>query len=92
VNSDIEFFSYNAENDVRPGLIKSHAEKRTFQALKRKHEQDEINRKKNPNIKLLELEKRKEGLQKPIEESNKGFAMLQKMGYKPGSGIGKKGD
>lgn len=73
-------------------MIKSHADKRNFQALKRKQEQDEVNRKRNPNIKLLESEKRKEGLEKPIEESNKGFAMLQKMGYKPGSGIGKKGN
>ncbi len=79
------------QEDIRPGLLKSHADKRNFLALKRKKEQDEINRKKNPNIRIMELEKRKEGLDKPIEHDNKGFALLQKMGYKPGSSIGKKG-
>lgn len=59
--------------------------------MKRKRELDDINRKKNPSIRLMELEKRKEGLEKPIEQDNKGFAMLQKMGYKPGSSIGKTG-
>lgn len=39
----------------------------------------------------MESEKRKEGLEKPIEQNNKGFALLQKMGYKPGSSIGKRG-
>lgn len=46
---------------------------------------------KNPNIRVLECEKRKEGLEKPLEQSNKGFALLQKMGYKPGDSIGKSG-
>ena len=34
--------------------------------------------------KLLEQEKREEGLQKSLDQNNKGFAMLQKMGYKAG--------
>lgn len=84
-----EFFS--VDNDIRPGLIKSHSDQRNFQVLKRKIESHELNKKKNPNLKVLESEKRKEGLEKPIETSNKGFAMLQKMGYKPGSSIGKTG-
>jgi len=33
----------------------------------------------------LEDEKRREGLEKRLDESNKGFAMLQKMGYKQGT-------
>jgi len=84
-------YSCRAESDLRPGLIKSHAEKRTFQALKRKQEVDEIHRKKNPNVRLLESERRKEGMEKAIDENNRGFALLQKMGYKPGRGLGRKG-
>ena len=41
--------------------------------------------------KVLEVEKREEGLQKTIGAENKGFALLSKMGYKPGMGIGKEG-
>ena len=32
----------------------------------------------------MEEENREEGLQKSLDSSNKGFAMLQKMGYKAG--------
>ena len=39
----------------------------------------------------MEAEKRDEGLNKSLDSSNKGFALLQKMGYKPGAGIGKSG-
>ena len=41
--------------------------------------------------KVLEIEKREEGLSKTISSDNKGFAMLQKMGFKPGMTLGKKG-
>ena len=41
--------------------------------------------------KQLEQERRTEGLQSAIGTSNKGFAMLQKMGYKPGMALGKEG-
>lgn len=85
-------FRFSIQNDIRPGLIVSHKEKRNFEALKRKQEKDELYKKNNPNVKVLESEKRKEGLEKPIEQNNKGFAMLQKMGYKPGTSIGKTGN
>ena len=39
----------------------------------------------------MEAEKREEGLSKSLDVTNKGFALLQKMGYKPGDGIGKSG-
>ena len=39
----------------------------------------------------MEAEKREEGLNKSLDATNKGFALLQKMGYKPGDGIGKSG-
>jgi len=37
----------------------------------------------------LETRKRKEGLQKSLDSSNKGFELLTKMGYKHGDGLGK---
>lgn len=39
----------------------------------------------------LQKAKLEEGLQQSLQNDNKGFAMLLKMGYKPGSGLGKKG-
>lgn len=84
-----KFLSECINNDIRPGLIRSPTEKRNFEVLKRKRELDEVNRKKNPSIRVMESEKRKAGLEKPIEQDNKGFAMLQKMGYKPGNSIGR---
>ena len=40
-------------------------------------------------IATLEVQKRDEQLQKPLDSSNKGFEMLQKLGYKVGEGLGK---
>ena len=37
----------------------------------------------------MEVEKREEGLQKSLDSSNKGFALLAKMGYKAGESLGK---
>lgn len=42
-------------------------------------------------MKLLEKEKRDEGLKTTLDAGNKGFAMLQKMGFKPGMSLGKQG-
>ena len=39
----------------------------------------------------MEAERREEGLNSTIDGGNKGFALLQKMGYKPGQAIGKSG-
>merc|ERR1719228_2974918 len=48
------------------------------------------NKKIRRNIKEIEEDKREEGLAQSIAQpSNKGFAMLAKMGYKAGSGLGK---
>ncbi len=41
--------------------------------------------------KKIEDEKRQEGLATPLSKDNKGFTLLQKMGYKEGVGIGKSG-
>ena len=81
--------------DVKPGLQKTKAQQREhLKAMKRiaNHEEMQRNKKIRRNIKEIEEDKREEGLAQSIAEpSNKGFAMLAKMGYKAGSGLGKEG-
>ena len=72
--------------DVRPGL-KSRSQKRKDRAsepakLEPKHKR----------IKAQECELREKALATPISTDNKGFSMLQKMGYKRGMGLGKAGE
>ena len=43
------------------------------------------------SLKVKEAEKREEKLNTALDESNKGFALLSKMGFKKGMGLGKKG-
>jgi len=43
------------------------------------------------SAKVKEIENRKEKLDTALDESNKGFAMLARMGYKKGQGLGKEG-
>ena len=47
-------------------------------------EQSRLAKKMRVPPKIAEIQKREEGLQKSIDSSNKGFAMLKKMGYKEG--------
>ncbi|KAI6190142.1 Coiled-coil domain-containing protein 75 [Aphelenchoides bicaudatus] len=70
--------------DVKPGIAKNREQKRQLRiyanadaAVKQvpKHE--------------LEAQRRQEALNKPVSETNKGFSLLAKMGYKPGMTIGK---
>ena len=68
--------------------FQSHATQREHEMLKKKTGQEEENKTKKTKVNL-EIEKRHEGLQKSIDSSNKGFAMLAKMGYKAGDSLGK---
>lgn len=52
-------------------------------------EKNIMNRQKT--IKEQEKESREAALQNSISNENKGFALLQKMGYKAGQGLGKQG-
>ncbi|KAK9498806.1 hypothetical protein O3M35_003363 [Rhynocoris fuscipes] len=72
------FVCTNPDADIRPGLNPK---------LRKIKEQP-----KPVSVKVLEKEKRDDGLQTPLTSENKGFAMLAKMGFKPGSGLGKSGD
>ena len=59
------------------------------------HLHSEINKKHKEKfrpVKEIEVEKREEKLNKRLDSSNKGFAMLEKMGFKEGSGLGKHGN
>lgn len=65
----------------------THQQQRLHNQMKKKNEYERLN--KNIGIRELEEQRRQEGLEKAIDSNNKGFALLQKMGYKPGLGIGK---
>lgn len=75
--------------DIRPGLVLKQATKRKIEA-EEKHKRANAATKVKSR-KVIEVEQREEGLQKALSTENKGFAMLQKMGYKPGSSLGKAG-
>lgn len=74
---------HSAKNDVRPGLLFRHADKRCNNLQKRKFEKDEESR--QPKKGKLEAERRQIGLEQPLGQDNKGFALLQKMGFTPGT-------
>merc|ERR1739848_256379 len=65
-----------------------HATKRDHELRKKKSECDVLRKTKKSKAEL-ESEKRDEGLQKSLDSSNKGFALLAKMGYKAGDSLGK---
>ncbi|XP_060875118.1 G patch domain-containing protein 11 isoform X2 [Metopolophium dirhodum] len=65
----------------------THEQQRLHNQMKKRKECQLIN--KTTGLKALEEQQRQEGLEKAIDSTNKGFSLLQKMGYKPGSGIGK---
>lgn len=76
-------------NEIKPGLIKSKVNQRLVAVSAKKAKYDEDYRSKKRPTKLLEEERRNEGLSSAISSQNKGFAMLAKMGYKEGDAIGK---
>ncbi|XP_029962731.1 G patch domain-containing protein 11 [Salarias fasciatus] len=75
--------------DVKPGV---NMVRRVKEAMKKEalHKEKNItNRQKT--YKEQEKESRETALQSSISNDNKGFALLQKMGYKAGQGLGKEG-
>ena len=74
--------------DTRPGLAFGTAAREHKREAKRKQKEAE-NRVKP--LKERESERREKALSNAIDSSNKGFALLQKMGYKEGKGLGKLG-
>lgn len=79
----------NIQEDIRPGVPML----RQIQAARRKEEkQQEANLKnRQKSVKEEERERRDIGLKSALGCENKGFALLQKMGYKSGQALGKSG-
>ncbi|XP_018010416.1 G patch domain-containing protein 11 isoform X2 [Hyalella azteca] len=76
--------------DIRPGMPMSYAAKRKLEMEKKKKEEIMAARLKKKNQPSAR-ERLEDGLNSALGESNKGFAMLMKMGYKPGTSLGDKG-
>ncbi|XP_036403001.1 G patch domain-containing protein 11 [Megalops cyprinoides] len=75
--------------EVRPGVPML---KRVKEAFKREDLHKEKNLKnRQKTYKEQEKESREAALHSSISNENKGFALLQKMGYKAGQGLGKEG-
>ena len=74
----------NQLEDIRPGL---RTEKQKRKDRPPKHE----NLPKQKKKKVAENEARECAMSVPLPDDNKGFALLQKMGYKKGMGLGKTG-
>lgn len=75
--------------DVKPGV---NMVRRVKETLKKEMKQKEANTKnRQKTFKEQEKESREAALQNSITTENKGFALLQKMGYKAGQGLGKEG-
>lgn len=71
-------------NDVTPSLIKNSSIKRQNE-IEQKRKQQQVRK----PIHEVQKDKLREGLAKAITSENKGFAMLSKMGFKPGTSLGK---
>ncbi|XP_028983634.1 G patch domain-containing protein 11 [Betta splendens] len=75
--------------DVKPGVSMV---RRVKEAMKREEQQKEKNiQNRQKTYKEQEKESREAALQSSISNENKGFALLRKMGYKAGQGLGKEG-
>lgn len=66
--------------------------RRVKEAMKKESKQKETDiRNRQKTYKEQEKESREAALESTISSQNKGFALLQKMGYKAGQGLGKEG-
>uniref|UniRef100_A0A8D3ADV4 G patch domain-containing protein 11 n=2 Tax=Scophthalmus maximus TaxID=52904 RepID=A0A8D3ADV4_SCOMX len=75
--------------DVKPGVSMV---RRVKEAMKKETQHVEKNIKnRQKTYKEQEKESREVALQSSISNENKGFALLQKMGYKAGQGLGRQG-
>ncbi|XP_045482439.1 G patch domain-containing protein 11 [Harmonia axyridis] len=77
----------SGSEDIRPGLLFNRGAKRAHELMKKR---DERAKKFRP-LKQIEKDIREEGLGKAISSDNKGFKLLEKMGFKQGEGLGRSG-
>ena len=68
-----------------PSVIKKYEKEKRIKELNQKH------RAENKPIQVKEKESRDKKLNESLDQSNKGFALLAKMGFKEGMGLGKHG-
>ncbi|XP_075718928.1 G patch domain-containing protein 11 [Rhinoderma darwinii] len=80
----------SSTQDVRPGIPVPRRVKESYQKEEKQKESNVKNRQKS--LKEVEKERRDSVLNEALSNKNKGFALLQKMGYKKGQALGKKGD
>ncbi|XP_018118512.1 G patch domain-containing protein 11 [Xenopus laevis] len=80
----------NSLQDVRPGMPMPRRVKDDYEKEEKHKEANIKNRQRK--IKEVEKEQRDTKLNEALGNENKGFALLQKMGYKKGQALGKKGD
>ncbi|KAL0620966.1 G patch domain-containing protein 11 [Plecturocebus cupreus] len=79
----------NVQEDIRPGLPML---RKIREARRKEEKQQEANLKnRQKSLKEEEQERRDIGLKNALGCENKGFALLQKMGYKSGQALGKSG-
>lgn len=76
------------KGDVKPGLIYNRSLQRKNKQQQKKQELDVKNRMQFVSFNILEAKHRSCGLEQPLGPENRGFAMLQKMGFTPGSCLG----
>lgn len=80
----------NVQEDVRPGMPML---RQIREARRKEEKQQQANlRNRQKSLKEEERERRDIGLKNALGCENKGFALLQKMGYKSGQALGKSGD
>uniref|UniRef100_A0A8C5MWW0 G patch domain-containing protein 11 n=1 Tax=Leptobrachium leishanense TaxID=445787 RepID=A0A8C5MWW0_9ANUR len=84
------WFTQPPRQDIRPGIPMPRKVKESYQKEEKQKESNIKNRQKS--IKEVEKERRDVVLKEALGNDNKGFALLQKMGYKKGQALGKKGD
>ncbi|CAG9760352.1 unnamed protein product [Ceutorhynchus assimilis] len=88
-DSDDDYMSFkvlmDCQEDVRPSLLVN-KEKRKLEIYKKKLE---TSNKRQKTLGELERENREIGLSTAISNENKGFRMLEKMGFMPGDTLGK---
>eukprot|EP00095_Tigriopus_kingsejongensis_P007183 maker-scaffold134_size322110-snap-gene-2.24 protein:Tk07183 transcript:maker-scaffold134_size322110-snap-gene-2.24-mRNA-1 annotation:"coiled-coil domain-containing protein 75-like isoform x1" len=87
-----DFIVKCAQIDVKPGLKRTHPTQRDHNQAKKKSllkAQAQLAQAERKSRADLEADRRSEGLRTRLDTSNKGFAMLQKMGYQSGQSLGK---
>ncbi|XP_050519103.1 G patch domain-containing protein 11-like [Diabrotica virgifera virgifera] len=88
-DSDDDYMSFNvlvdSKDDVRPSLL-FNRDKRKMDLFKKKLEPPT---KRQKSVHELERETRERGLNTAISNENKGFKLLEKMGFKQGESLGK---